>query len=243
MNKKVLVIWTGNQWQQYIDFFLKNKYIVEGMCKSKRTQEYIQTKKNIKIYTEEELVIWQEFDMIVLALPSEIQWHKALNILESGFTATLLIESPVSLEKNLVERLQKYENVIFFIEEYYTLLSRFLQKAESTLVHNLHIKLYISQEDYENEFARMVSYMHVRHNFLWKQEMISDIELSFHESEKIFYEISFQYRGKNIFYNFSQEKYLLVWDTRYDDPFCFDMVLALLLSEEKNLKPYYVLEN
>ena len=242
MDKKALIVWLWERWLQYVDFFFKNDYIVEGLCKSQDTQIAVQNQKNITVYVDIDTISVSNYSIIVLALPTDIQGSIALDILGKQYEWKLIIETPVSWDKDIISQLQTYKNVIFFMEEYFTLLSQFLRKINRKEIQDISVKVYIHKDDYNDEKAREVSFMHMRHNFLWMIDLNDQYDICFHESEKIYYTVSFFYRGKKMLYNFTDEKYLILWDKKYDDPFCFDLVLEWLISHNEDLKKYYTLE-
>jgi hypothetical protein len=52
------------------------------------------------------------------------------------------------------------------LEEYYTLLSRFLRKIDLNKIKEINISITTNEEDYNNQKAREVTYIHINNNFL-----------------------------------------------------------------------------
>jgi hypothetical protein len=78
----------------------------------------------------------------------------------------LIIEIPVTWESDELEKLKIYNNVFFFLEEYYTLLAQFLRKIEIKNIKKIGIDILTSHEDYKNILAKKVTYIHINNNFL-----------------------------------------------------------------------------
>lgn len=241
--KKVLIIWLWNQWKKYLNYFFKNGYIVNWICKTIITKQKFETKYKIKVFQENDNMNYSNYDIIITALPPEIQWKKALEILKNWYENQIIIEIPVTWDEKELEELKKYNNVKIFLEEYYTLLAKFLRKIDIKKIKKIDIDVYTNKIDYENEKAKKVTLLHIESNFLWLNinKNIISYEFHFHEREDIFYEISFIYENKKVKYIFSNEKKLIVWDKNFKDDFCFDKVLKLIIKEKDNFsKLYYI---
>ncbi len=238
----ILVIWLWNQWQKYVNYFKKNNYNVFWACKTEKTKKNIENKLKIKILNDyKNLIKNNNFDIIVIALPPSIQGRVSLDILKNWFKNKLIIEIPVCWDETEIKELKKYNNCIFFLEEYYTLLSKFFKKINVKRIKKINIDVITSKEDYLNEKARQVTYIHILNNFLWlniKKEII-DFNFSFHIWEDIFYKISFKYLWKEIIYNFWEKKFLTIWWKKMIDKYNFDFVLKNIIEEKYNFSKYY----
>jgi len=126
--KKVLIIWLWWQWEKYINYFKKNNYKVFWVCKTIKTKEKIEKKYSIWIELDYKKINYNDFDIIIISLPPTIQWQVSLEILESWYKNKLIIEIPVTWNKKELEKIKKYKNAFFFLEEYYTLMAHFLRK-------------------------------------------------------------------------------------------------------------------
>lgn len=243
--KNVLIVWLWWQWQKYVQYFLKNAWNVHGICKTEATKKNILQKYPISISTVHEEIDFSRFDMIVIAVPPEVQWTTALTILESGYTEKMIIEIPVSWDLKEIRRLQSYTNVLFFLEEYYTLLASFLRKSDIESIQNISIHTTVHPDDFQNPLAREVARIHVYNNFLWLciPSSVFHESFSFHQDENIYYRIEFEYKNKIIQYIFEKEKYLLVGDARFSDPFDFDGVISRILTDTKNPSVFYLPES
>jgi hypothetical protein len=124
----------------------------------------------------------------------------------------MIIEIPVTWNNDELEELKKYDNVFFFLEEYYTLIAQFLRKIDTRKINNLNINIISNKKDYINLEARIVSLIHVNNNFLRTKIKLEDkyYNFEFHNSENIFYEIYFEYNNIEIIYVFNKEKYLKI---------------------------------
>lgn len=78
----------------------------------------------------------------------------------------MIIEIPVSFNQEIIEKLQKYENVFFFLEEYFTKLGYFLRKIDVHKIKNIKINIFTNKADDENLQAREVTFLHLKSNFL-----------------------------------------------------------------------------
>lgn len=242
--KNVLIIWLWWQWEKYINYFIKNNYEVFWVCKTNVTKQKIEWKYNINVSLGYKSLDYNDFDIIIICLPPEIQWLISLEILESWFKNKLIIEIPVTWESSELEKLKQYKNVVFFLEEYYTLLAQFLRKTEVEKIKSINIEVFTSNEDYINEKARKVSYIHIKNNFIWTNIKSTNINYTFniHNSENIFYTVNFLYNNTRVEYKFNIEKYLSVWDKKYVDNYNFDNVLKNIIEEKNNFNEYYFID-
>jgi len=239
--KTALIIGLGWQWKKYIEYFLKNDYQIAWVCQSIDTKNSISKKYNIPVFLETSQLKINTFDIIVVAIPPENQWLVALNILGNWFVWKLIIELPVSWNQEEISLLKNYENVFFFLEEYYTLLAKFLRKVWASDIDDVLIDVYTHRDDFENIQAKEVTYIHIKNNFLWTwiPETKLHYSFNFHDREDIFYEIRFNYKGTKIKYKFDVVKSLEIWDKIFHDDYNFDKVLKELLVEENNFNKYY----
>lgn len=244
MNNKVLIIWLWQQWQKYINFFLKNWYTIDWVCKTNETKIKISRKYFINVFLDMDDINVSNYDLIIFALPPAIQWKMAIEILSLWYKNKIIIEIPISFNREEIIELSKYKNVFFFLEEYYTLLWEFLRKSNIELIKKIKISIYTNKADYENINARKVTFFHINSNFIWlniKSE-IFDYNINFHGKEDIFYEVSFSYNWISIFYSFREEKFLKIWEKKYKDDFNFDKVLSKIILNKNNnfLFSYFV---
>lgn len=239
--QKVLVIWLWWQWEKYVNYFIKNNYSTFWVCKTDLTKQKIEDKYNIEVVLDYKNLEFNLFFIIIICLPPEIQGKVSLDILQAWFKNKLIIEIPVTWNKLELEKLKQYKNAVFFLEEYYTLLSRFLRKIDLNKIKEININITINKDDYNNQKAREVTYIHINNNFLWinYDKNILKYNFSFHDNENIYYEIIFIYNWNVIKYKFDKEKYLLIWDKKYIDEYNFDFVLKNIIREESNFSNYY----
>ena len=233
---KVLIIWLWKQWEKYIHYFLKNNYTVYWVCKTVETKHKIQKKYGIQV--ENDFLTFlkvQEVSIIVIALSPEIQWKIALELAKKYPAIQIIVEIPVSWDNKIIKELKKYQNCIFYLEEYFTLLAKFLRKIDTLSIKKVYIKVSVSKEDYYDKNSAKVTYLHIMNNFLWTNIDRDLIQFSyyFHQREDIFYEVYFDYNDINIHYFFHQEKYLIVGKNKYSDKYNFDYVLMNILSLDK----------
>lgn len=242
--KKVLIFGLWWQWQKYINFFKKNWYIVCWVCVTEKTKKNIIKNFSIQVFLESESLDYSFFDLIIFALPPIIQWKKALEILSKWYINKVIIEIPVSFENSEIKKLSKYKNVYFFLEEYFTLLSEFIRKIDFNQIDKIDISIFTNKSDYDNLEARKVTFLHINSNFLWLKikNNIFNYEINFHDLEDIFYEVSFNYKWNKIFYKFSHEKYLKIWEKIINDDFNFDKVLSKIVSTNINFSSYYIID-
>jgi len=201
-------------------------------------------KYNIVVDLDYKKTDYNIFDIVIVSLPPEIQWKISLEILKQWYRNKLIIEIPVTWESDELEKLKIYNNVFFFLEEYYTLLAQFLRKIEIKNIKKIGIDILTSHEDYKNILAKKVTYIHINNNFLWINidSNIINYHFNFHDREDIFYKISFDYNNQNITYVFNKEKYLKIWEKKYIDTYNFDKVLANIIKEKTNINKYYLID-
>lgn len=241
--KKVLLFWLWPQWQKYLKYFLKNNYFIDWVCKTEKTRQYIEKNYFIKIFLENENFNIFDYDLIIFALPPKIQWEKVLEILEKWFSKKIIVEIPVSFDNQIINKIKKYNNVFFFLEEYFTKLWYFLRKINCDKIEKIKINIFTNKQDYENIFAREVTFLHIKSNFLWLNlaENIFEYEVNYHDLEDIFYEVNFFYNNLEIFYSFKEKKILKISEKIYNDDFCFDNILEKYLHLEGNFNYFYKL--
>ncbi len=239
--KKILIFWLWLQWKKYLNFFIKNSYEVHWVCKTHNTKKEISDLYKINVFLEKDKINLFNYDLIILALPPDIQWQKAIEIVSTWFLNKIIVEIPVSFDKDTVNKLINYENVFFFLEEYYTILGEFLRKIDISLINEINISVFTNKLDYQNLEARKVTFLHINSNFLWLNidENIFEYDINFHNREDIFYKINFNYNWINIFYNFWEEKFLIIGEKKYFDNFNFDMVLKKYIETDINNSNFY----
>lgn len=256
--QKVLVVWLWGQWQKYLNYFMKNNYEVFWVCRTEETKEKIGKEYGIEVsldYDEfldhPQPLLNKEggrtetpplnkgrlggvFNIVIVSLPPEVQWEIALELVEKYPNIKVIVEIPVSWDSHVIEKLKKYENCIFYLEEYFTLLWQFLRKIDVSLVEEIDIKVTVAKEDYENEKASKVTHVHIMNNFIgsWIDSEKLNLSYQFHNREDIFYEVAFEYKGTKILYIFNQEKYLMIGEKKYSDEYNFDFVLGKILDGE-----------
>ena len=254
--QKVLVVWLWGQWQKYLNYFLKNNYQVFWACRTWVTKKKIEKEYGIEVSLDYDKFLDHPqpllikvggrietptltkgrlggvIDIIIVCLPPEVQWEIALELVQKYPNIKVIVEIPVSWDAQVIEKLKKYENCIFYLEEYFTFLWQFLRKIDVSLVEKIDIQITVSKEDYENEEAAKVTHVHIMNNFLgsWIDFEKLNLTYQFHEREDIFYEVSFEYKGTRILYVFNQEKYLMVGERKYNDEYNFDFVLGKILE-------------
>jgi len=239
--KKVLIIWLWWQWKKYLNYFIKNNYIVSWVCKTSKTKEYIEETYWIDIFLDYWKLILNNYDLIIVSLPPEIQWEISLDILGSWYNNKLIIEIPVTWNKSELQKIKSYKNAYFYLEEYYTLLSKFLRKINLSKSTSINIDITTSKEDYDNLKARNVSFIHINNNFLWLNFDNIKYNFNFHDREDIFYKITFVYKNNIVEYVFNDEKYLKIWKSIFKDDYNFDKVLWQIIEEENNFSNSYQL--
>jgi len=90
------------------------------------------------------------YDIIIFAIDSELQcniFFKNIDYFKN--IKKVFFELPVSYKQLNIEKLKKYDNLYFFIEEYITNFSVFLSKLDSILIQDMSIKIYMNREDKE----------------------------------------------------------------------------------------------
>ncbi len=231
----IAIIWLWNHWKKYINFFEKKDLEVFWACKTRKTKNYIESNYHIKVFLDyKELIKTHRLDFIVLALPQEIQWKIALNILKKVSKKTkILIELPVCDSISDREALEKFENVWFFIEEYYSLLSSFLRKIDISNISSINVSMYVSAEDFWDEKSQNIDKIHLMNNFvwLWIDYNIFDIKIYKHDDINVYFDINFSYLWKKINYSFFEKKILKIWNKQFIDNFNFDEVINSLLVD------------
>ncbi len=239
--KKVLIIWLWCQWEKYINYFKKNNYEIFWVCKTKETKVKIEKKYNIEVNLDYKKNNYNNFYIIIVSLPPSIQWKISLEILDSWYKNKLIIEIPITWDKQELKKIKKYNNAFFFLEEYYTLMAQFLRKIDENKIKRININIISSKKDYIDLEARKVSLLHVNNNFLWSNIHLKQdyYNFEFHKSEDIFYEIYIDYNNVEIIYVFNKEKYLKIWTKKYIDKINFDNVLSKLILENRNFNKYY----
>gem|GEM_PF-2459211 len=80
-------------------------------------------------------------------------------------SSKIIIELPVSFDMDCIMALMDYDNVSFFIEEYFTLFAGFLRKIDINDISEVSIKLFVSKKDLNNKQALQVSHIHLLDNF------------------------------------------------------------------------------
>lgn len=239
---KVLIIWLGRQWQKYIDYFLKNNYEVYWVCRTQETRKNIENKYKIKASLNYMDFVDVDFHTVIIALPPAIQWKIWLEVAGVFRKSTVVIEIPVSFDMDDIQKLCHKDNVLFFMEEHFTLLANFLSKIDLNEIDRMDIKLFIDREDLDNQQAVQVAYIHLLNNFYWLDMDLSKlhIEMETHNQEDIFYEVHFMYGWKKIAYIFNKEKWLYVWDAYLADKYNFDFAVSNILKMKKMDKDYYL---
>lgn len=239
---KVLIIWLGRQWQKYINYFLKNNYEVYWVCRTQETRKNIENKYKIKVSLNYMDFMDVDFRTVIVALPPVIQWKIWLEVAGVFKKSTVVIEIPVSFDTDDIKKLCHRDNVLFFIEEHFTLLANFLSKIDLNEIGGIDIKLFIDREDLDSEQALQVAHIHLLNNFYWLDMDFSKlhIEVETHNREDIFYEIHFMYKWKQIAYIFNKEKWLYIWGTHLADKYNFDYAISNILKMKKMDKDYYL---
>lgn len=238
---KVLILWLWNQWQKYVNYFLKNNYYVDWVCNTIKTKVEIESNFNIKVFLSSENINYKEYFLIVIALPIEIQWQKALEISKKT-DCKILVEIPVSFDFNILEQLVLNDKVFFYLEEKSTILSKTFSKINTDDIKEFNIILTTDYKDINNIDSLKVSYIHMLNNFLFNIDYNKlKIKVNYHNNENIFYKISFKYKNINFEYVFKDEKYLIIWDKKIKDKYNFDFALINVLNQ--NLWKKYYLKN
>ncbi len=220
---------------------MKNNYIVSWICKTNKTKKYVEDEYWIDVFLSYWNLILNEYDLIIISLPPEIQWEISLDILESWYNNKLIIEIPVTWKQEELEKLKSYKNAYFYLEEYYTLLSKFIRKICLDKSTDINIDITTSKEDYDNVKARKVTFIHINNNFLWLSFDNIKYNFNFHNREDIFYKVEFSYKNKIVEYVFNEEKYLKIWKSIFKDDYNFDKVLWQIIEEENNFSNSYQL--
>ncbi|MFA5917177.1 MAG: Gfo/Idh/MocA family oxidoreductase [Candidatus Gracilibacteria bacterium] len=240
--QKVLIIGLGGQGQKYINYFLKNNYDVYGICKTNKTKQSIENRYKIQVSLKYLDYYNINFKYIIIALPPDIQGKVGLDIYKKFSKSIIIIEIPVSFDIAIVTELSNINNVLFFIEEYFTLFAFFLRKIDIGKIDTINVKLIINKNDLDNEKAVKVAYIHLLNNFHGLEIDFSKlkIEIETHNSEDIFYEISFIYKLKEIKYIFNKEKGLFIGNKYFIDNYNFDFVVSNMLKMSRIDNRYYL---
>jgi hypothetical protein len=78
----------------------------------------------------------------------------------------ILIESPISYDSKIVEKLKKYNNVIFMIDEYIFLLQKFFKRIDINSISNIYIDIFLSSYIYYNKNEKFINCVHLFNNFI-----------------------------------------------------------------------------
>ncbi len=244
--KKVLIIWLWNQWKKYLEYFIVNKYEIYWVCRTEKTKKYIENKYSIKVDLDIDNILNSHFfNIIIIALPIDIQWYIAISIAKRISEDTkIIIETPVSWNNNDINLLKKYCNIFFFLEEYYSLLWRFLRKVDISKISQIEVNIYISKEEFNNEKSKNINIIHINNNFLWVliDKKVIKYKFNFHELSNIFYEIKISYNWLNILFAYKEEVFLLIWEKKYKDNISFNNILSNIIEEKSNFSNFFNLD-
>lgn len=231
--KKVLILWLWGQWRKYINYFLKNNYEVLWVCNTSKTKNEIENKFKIDVLLDYKNIDLNVFEIIIIALPIDIQAQVALEI-SNKTNKKILVEIPVTFNEELLHELISKQNIIFFLEEYFTKFSTLLRKINLNDLTKIQIELFISHQDKDNIDALKVAYVHLFNNFLINNFDFNKLEISlkYHNFENINYKIITNYKKSLVNYSFLQEKYLQIWDKKIIDNYNFDYVLSNLINTD-----------
>lgn len=233
MLKNICIIWLWEQGQKYLKYFQKPENRVFWVCQSSQTQDFIEHKYNIWVSRDSQALLKQhEFDVIVICIPVESQWRVWYEIARKYPHTRIIIDIPVSWNLHEIQQLCEYDNLYFFCEEYMSLLSGALQSFKKSDISNIAVTISCALWDYNNHWARRVSYIHILNNFLWIELDYTsiDIDFVFHDSPDIYYRITMQYKNTSVIYVFDHDwAYLEVWNKKWKDSYCFDRVLEKIL--------------
>ncbi len=231
----ILIIWLWNHWKKYVNFFEGRNWNIYWICKTQKTKNYIEANYNIKVFTDYSSLINEIiFDFIVLALPSDIQWKIAIDIVTKVPKKTnILIELPVSDFKEDRIELEKYDNIGFFVEEYYSLLSKFLSKIDTSKIEKINVVMNISEEDFWDKKSENIDKIHLMNNFILSgiSYDIFDIKINKHQDLNVYYKVTFDYLWKFVEYSFYRNKTLKIWTKSFDDRFNFDEVVTSIIND------------
>lgn len=239
--KNVLIIWLWEQWEKYVNYFLKNNYNVFWVCKTLKTKDKIQSIYWILVDLDYNKILNNYvINIVVIALPPKIQWQVALEIAYLCKDAKILIELPITWDYEILLKLSENNNVYFFLEEYFTKISYFLRQIDYRKVDSFFINLYIDINDKSNYDAFKISYIHLLNNFLIDDFDFSklNINLKYHNSKNIYYSINFTYNNNFIEYNFFSKKTILLNKKDYNDNYNFDYVISKIFDIKIDKKYY-----
>jgi len=232
---KVAVIWLWNHWKKYINFFERQKIELFWSCKSVKTKNYIEETYDISVdLNYKDLIKSNVFDFIVLALPSDIQWQIAIEIVKCvPKTTNILIELPVSDFKYERKILEWFDNIWFFVEEYYSLLAKFLRKSDIKKIKKIDVRMYVSEDDFWDKKSENIDKIHLMNNFiwLWIDYNIFDIKFFKHDDLNVCFDIKFIYAWREIKYSFFKEKIFQIWNRNFIDSFNFDEVVNNIMID------------
>ncbi len=132
MNNGVLIVWTWRQWKKYYNFFknvLKyNVFLSNRSWEDKENffEEKIERFENIR-YNSNHFFEWFKY-IIIAVLPIQEQTDIVCSFLNKSLNSPkIIIEKPVTYQIDLLEKLVKSDNFIFFVDEAYeeNLISNF----------------------------------------------------------------------------------------------------------------------
>jgi len=213
---------------------VKNDYEVFWICKTNVTREKIQKDYNITVYLDYKKLEYNDFDIIVISVPPYVQWKISVFIIENWYKNKLILEYSIVFNIEEFKKLHRYDNIFFFLEEYYSMLNRFLKKINIEKIEEFLINIKINNLnniDFKNIYLK-----HITNNFLWfdidKNKFKSNFILS--KSTNLDYSIIFNYNWIiNKFY-FWNETYLKIWDKYFYDNWNFNKNLDKFLIEINN---------
>lgn len=238
--KKVLIIWLWFRWIKFLKYFLDNSYDVVGICKTIKTKINIEKNYNIKVYNKLDFIndTIMDFSIIIIALPTEIQWEFVLkNIKKFKKADKIIVELPISYDQEIIDKLKKFYNIYFFIEEYITNFSKFLRKIDLSIISDLQIFIYMNSRD---DSLCKNKIIHLKSNFLWTNLELEKIPIKIiysrqYNHKSLYYTINFKYKWTLIFYNFSDNGIkFLIWDKIIKSLWSFEQNLHLFLTLDNN---------
>lgn len=233
IRQKALIIGLWWQWKKYLNYFLKNGYLVSGICKTDITKNAIEKEYSINVFTNYSILDWENFDVIIVSLPLEKQWKIVKKLAKKYKKSKFFVEIPVTTDIKILKELTKMENISYFMEESWTLLSKLLLKLKNPKID---IEITLNKSDKTDYNAMFVCYTHLLNNFLFVQKLpnLWEIKFNYHDKEDIFYRVSF---WPNLVYIFDEKPRLINWKKVYIDNYNFDLNLARLInSDQKELK-------
>ena len=241
---KVLIIWLWNHGKKNINFFVKKRIHVFWICKTQKTKEYIEKKYNIDVsFDYKKIIIENNFEYIVFALPTSIQWDIALDVISmvNKDTKIILWTNICDYQKQR-DQFIKYDNIWYFLEENHSLLNKLFRKIKLNSISEIKVYFTVSKEDFKHKYSEIVAIVHLINHFVWLNInfKIFQIEFSRHKDNNtdINFNLDFAYSWKNFRYIFlSKQKYLLIDWKKYIDDFSFDSAMEETLRKFE----YYVL--